>query len=336
MTSEELEHLREESTRHMRAGIPLLESGCWEDARGHFARAAELRGRMPWRDDAESAWVLAAAWINLSDTLARQGNPELFPEAVAHLDRGIEAMGYVPLGENPAFPERLILAWINRATLCAELSDRVSAERDFRMAVDLFGRWGEAVTPQRVFLNAMLYTNRSRFRIATGEGEPAWLDAKQAVALLDALEPAPPVVAAGIKARSVLCRALALVLEDSGALERVGDWIAEATDAAEEALALVKSSGFREVWVADLVRYGAKIYRSCQPHFLGDFIGDWLGDGGPLAGDEGLRGEMKIELLLARAEVERKVLLAPHDTDFVRRQTRILKALQAGERVLEG
>lgn len=329
MNGDALESLRVESKSHMVAGIPLLERGHFAGALPHFEEAVRLRCQLPWREDGCSAWLLAAAWINRSDALRGLGDPALLPEAIRSLDGGIEAMGCVPLAENPLHVERLILAWINRGSACGEAGDAEASLAGFAEAEKVLAEWNAEVTPRRIFLAVMLRVNRARIRLGLGLAEAGWEDARQAVEILRKLETTPEVAVAGIKARSIQCRALAMLLDEPGGVDKVGDWIAEATDSAEEALALVKASGFRDAWVSDLVRYGAKIYRACQPQFLAEFLDEWLMDDGPLAGDQALRGEMKNELLLAVAEVERKVLLLPQNTEFVARQLKVLATLQS-------
>jgi hypothetical protein len=55
------------------------------------------------------------------------------------------------------------------------------------------------------------------------------------------------------------------------------DWITETTDAAEEGMALARywrqrgETHLRDM-EADLFRFGALIYRMCQPHFLAEFV----------------------------------------------------------------
>ncbi len=330
MPATDLEELFTKSKSHMVAGIPLLERGRFSEALAHFDEAVSLRGQLPWREDGPAAWLLAAAWINRSDALRGLGNPELLPEAIRSLDACLEAMSHVPLAEQPMFVERVILAWINRGTACGEASDGDAALAGFSEAEKVIAAWGEDVTPRRVFLAAMLRVNRARVLLGLGRAEDGWLDARAAVPILGKLETTPEVASAAIKARSIQCRALAMLLDEPGGVEKVGDWIAEATDSAEEALALVRASGFSDQWVADLVRYGARIYQVCQPQFLGEFLAEWLGENGPLKADAVLREEMQRVLLAAQLEVERKVLLLPQDTEFVEGQTRILRALQAG------
>jgi tetratricopeptide (TPR) repeat protein len=317
-----------ESRRHMLAGIARMDEGDWQTALHHFDRAVELREAMPWRDDMESAWVLAAAWINRSDALRFLGRPD---EGIRSLDRAIDAMRFVPLDANPDCVNRLILAWINRGTACGE-TDRMDEALDgFSTAEQLLKHGGGISSPQRKLMVSMLHANRARILLEVGRIVDGWSDARVAVDLLEGLEAVAVVTEARIKARGILCRALALLLDDPAGAEREIDWIARATDSAEEALQLVRSSGYRGMWVADLVRYGARIYRICQPHFLGEFLCEWTAPGGPAGEDAKLREEMANELLLARADLERRVRRSPHETHLVQLAMKTLGKLQAAE-----
>ena len=330
MIEDELERIRVGSKREMQQGIALLAESDWRGALGHFDRAVMLRESTPWRDDGDSAWLLAAAWINRSDALRQLGDPRLLPEAIRSLDRGIEAMARVDLGADPVFVERLILAWINRGTACGDAGRAHEALEDFFKAEALLRDWGADVTPNRVFMSAMLHINRARVFLHEERVDEAWTEAKAGVDRLRPLEPGDGLVSqTGVRARSVLCQSLALLVEQPGGAEQAGDWIAVATDAAEEALAIVKRVGLVDPVVPDLVRYGARIYRLCQPQFLGEFIREWLAGDGPLAHDQKLREEMTGILLLARAEAETRLRIAPHDDDVARRELRVLKALES-------
>lgn len=322
--------LVEDSTQRMVAGLEAMALEDWPKALTHFEAAVAMRERLPWQKDPESAWMLAAAWINRGDVLLRLNQPELVGQAVRSFDRVIEAMSHVPLEKNPAFTERLVLAWINRGTACGEQEDFAKALEAFSEAERLISGKENQMTAELRFMETMLRANRAKVLIGAGQPAEAWQEVRIAIRILRNFGTSPPVVTAAIRARCIQCRALALLLDEPGGAERVGDWIAEATDSAEEALALVRFSGHRDAWVADLVRYGAKIYQVCQPHFLGEFLTEWLTGNGPLAMDQKLREEMKNVLLLAQWEVERKVLLVPHDTEFVEAQTKILKSLQLG------
>ncbi len=317
-----------ESKRHMLDGIARMNEGDWLTALDHFERAVELRESQPWREDEESAWVLAAAWINRSDVLRFLGRTG---EAIHSLDRAIHAMGHVPLEQNPGYASRLILAWINRGTACGDAGKMAEALAGFSQAEALWETWGGPITPERRLMASMLHANRARVLLDLGRTVDGWQSARAAVDFLKDLEPSGTVAESSIKSRGILCRALALLLDEPGGIELAKDWIALATDSTEEALALVRASGYRGAWVADLVRYGAKIYRVCQPHFLGEFIREWTTADGPLAGDEPLKREMTNELLLAKADLEHRIRLRPHDTDHVERAMATLTSLQRAE-----
>jgi len=328
MDSTVLEHsLKSESTRHMHEGIALMERSAWSAALTHFEQAIRLREQLPWKEDVASAWLLAAAWLNRSDALRHQGEPALLPEALLSLESCMVAMTHVPLAENPAYPERLILAWINRAAIRGEMGNLEGACEDFATAESLLSKWGENVTASRMFQRAMLSTNRARLLLMYGHPRAALVDTQAAISILSELDAA----SAEIKARSIQCRALALLLEEPDGADHFEDWIALATDTTEEALALVKASGYLDFWVSDLVRYGAKIYRTCQPQFLAEFICEWTVTG-PLEKDKALKREMNNELLLAQMELEQRVLAHSSDTQYVQTQIKILKTLQEGIR----
>ncbi|MFT3991536.1 MAG: tetratricopeptide repeat protein [Luteolibacter sp.] len=321
MKEETVRELLAESSRYMLTGISLLESRRWKPALRHFDHVVKLRNQLPWREESEAAWMLAAAWINRGDALIGLGQEDLREEALHCFDQTLLAMEHVRLEGHPAYPERSMLAWIKRATCCGEMGRFEEALRNFEEADRLLDHWGRNISPTRSFLEAMLLVNFSRVRIETGAYHDARETAQKAVALLRPLDAASSLT----KAWSLQCRSLALMLEND---EFVGeDWIAEATDAVDEALAWVKSVGHPEGWEADLVRYGAKIYRACQPQFLAEFLSDWLLVG-PLAGEVALREEMGREVLLAQYELEKRVLAAPHQSDHVRSQIVILKSLQ--------
>ena len=320
-----------EARRHMLDGIARMRDGDFSTALHHFEEAAALRESQPWQDDPQAAWLLAAAHINRSDVLRFLDRHE---EAVHSLDRAIQAMAHVPLDQNSDCPDRLILAWINRATTRGESGKPAEALTGFSKAEELLEKWGAAVTPERQLLASMLHVNRARVFLALGRSIDGWQSAGFALEVLKNLDPIGPVAEASIKARGILCHALAILLDEPGGIKLTQDWIATATDSTEEALALIRSSGYRAPWLADFVRYGAKIYRICQPHFLGEFIREWTTSDGPLAGDEVLKKEMFCELLLAKAELEHRVRLRPHDTGHVQRALSTLSSLQSAEAAL--
>ncbi|MEO8617089.1 MAG: hypothetical protein ABI600_18260 [Luteolibacter sp.] len=321
-----------ESKRHMLEGIALMDQGEWRTALAHFEKAIEIREALPWRNDVESSWLLAAAWINRSDVLRVL---ELTEEAIHSLDWAIEAMQHVPLETNPGYANRLILAWINRATACGEADRMADALAGFSKAENLLGTWSGTPTPARKLIASMLHANRARVLLEMGRTVCGWQSARLAVDFLEiSNELTDQTAEAAIKARGILCRALAMLLDQPDGVALAQDWIARATDSAEEALAISRSSGYRGAWIGDLVRYGAKIYRICQPHFLAEFVREWTIGDGPLTGDEALKREMAGELLLAQADLERRVRSAPHVTEIVTREMKTLSTLQIAQKEL--
>lgn len=305
-----------------------MEGGQWGEALKKFETAIALREAMDWRSDPLVAWGLAAGWLNRGDALYFSGETG---ESLASLDRAIEVMGALPLAENPAYVDRLLLAWINRGTRAGELGRNDLAEASFAAAESLLEIWGRETYDARRLLAAMFHGNRARWQLSRGESIVALEDARRAIEVLSPVTTNHPEIArVAVMARGVLCRALAALLEIPGGAGLSEDWIAEATDATEEALALVKRHGFAGELVTDLVRYGALIYRACQPHFLGEFACEWLSLDA-LRGDVVLRREMLDSLRFARAQAEARALGAPHDDEHVARQTRLIRSLLAAE-----
>lgn len=310
------------------AGIAEMEGGQWRPALEKFEAAIALREAMDWRHDPLIAWGLAAGWLNRGDALYFSGGTG---ESLASLDRAIAVMGTLTLAENPAYVDRLLLAWINRGTRAGEFGRNDLVGEAFDAAGALLETWGRETHEARRMLAAMFHSNRARWCLTRGETIAALDDARMAIAVLMPVAMEQPEVARiAIMARGVLCRALAALLEVPGGTGLSEDWIAEATDAAEDALALVKRHGFAGELVTDLVRYGALIYRTCQPHFLGEFVCEWLGVES-LRDDAALRREMLDSLQFARAQAEFRVLGAPHDDEHVARQTELIRRLSAAE-----
>ncbi len=309
-------------------GIKLMAAGELDGALDCFERAIALREELPWRVQPRTAWGLAAALINRGDVLRRLAEPQPLA-ALQSYQRAIEVLEAVPLDGNPAFPERLLLAWINLATTEGELHRLDVALRSFEVADALFADWRTEFRPERVLLQSMLCVNRSRVLMDLGRFEAACDESDRGVKVLAPLEPGGGLIAeAGIRSRAMRCRALASWLDRPGHRDFGEDWIAAATDEVEEAIGIVRRSGVELGLAADLVRYGARIYRACQPQFLAEFILNALAEGSPLASDQALCGEMDAVILLARQDAEQRLLIAPHVDEIAAREMRILRSLE--------
>ncbi|MES2982567.1 MAG: hypothetical protein V4727_09665 [Verrucomicrobiota bacterium] len=318
----------QDSSQLVLEGITHLENGSWESALHFFDQAIAIREASDWKSHPLAAWGLAAAYINRSDALRRI---DKLPEAILSLDKAILSMDHVQLSNHPSYPDRLILAWINLATAQEELSQPTLSAAAFAKAEDLLTTWGSETTPNRTFLAAMFHTNRARFFIGKGESLAAWTDAATAVRLLNSLGCLQKIAPAAIRARGVLCQALALILEIPNAEKFEADWIARATDAAEEALELARTTNYQGEWLPSLVLYCARIYRICQPHFLGEFLHDTFPQDSHLAKQPVLLQEMINELAFARSQLVGRVIANSQDTKFVIQETATLHKLQLAE-----
>ncbi|MCW1887556.1 hypothetical protein OKA04_22660 [Luteolibacter flavescens] len=320
MTAGEISRTRQLTHEGMQRGIRHLAAGDFTEALAEFDSVAGIRSQWPWQEDPELAWMLAATWINRADALQGAGSLQ---KALASLDLGISAMEHVPADAAPGVRERLILAWLKRAELCASCSDPLAAGDAFRKAESLL-----VEIPGNRELAMMLTANRARFLLDQGEVITGLADARRAVEMSRSLEAAGD-ASGSILVRSILCRALAALLDAPEHLDLTDDWIAEATDAVEESLGFARRTADDSGTIADLIRYGARIYRTCQPQFLAPFLKDVFHSGSALRKDERLLQEMRNELLLAQVEVEKLILLRPHDDAHVARQAKTLQAIQA-------
>lgn len=318
---------QDEANQRTRAGIARMEAGDWSGALEWFEQAIAIRRELPWREQPLIAWGLAAGLMNRGDVLRRLDAPRR-EEALASYEQAIEVLAVMPLDGNPAFRERLILAWLNRGTTAGDIQRTDLALDCFAKAESLLSESPTGFRPERILLESMLGVNRARVLLELGRVEDACAESGRGVRVLRLLEPGEGLIAeAGIRARAMRCRALAEWLDSPGLQEPDGDWIAAATDAVEEAMAIFRRSGMARDSAADLIRYGARIYRACQPQFLSAFLRECLEADGPLAGDEKLRAEMKNVILLARQDAEQRLLIAPHDDALVQRELRIIRSL---------
>lgn len=320
-----------ESRQHMWAGITALQHHQWRAALAHFDHAVALRTATPWQSETESAWLLAAAWINRSDALLSLHQPHA---AISSLDQAISAMAHVPISENPAFADRLILAWIKHATASTDIGDHSAATTSFSTVHSLLRTYGSSTSISRSLLHATFFSNRSRLQLALAHPQAAYHDSLTATEILRELPRNDTTAAAFILALATHCHALATLLDVPDAHTLAGDWIARATDAAEEALSLAHQFADSSLWIADLLRYCAKIYRVCQPHFLGEFLTEWASPEKFPRSDAMLSYDLIQEIHLAKNALTHRVNLTPHQTHFVNRSIRTLQSLQLAEKNL--
>jgi tetratricopeptide (TPR) repeat protein len=219
--------------------------------------------------------------MNRGDALVRLGTKEQLAESVKSYDEALMLLRSLPLEEDPLYPRRLAIAWINRGFARQKGSfpaDVTEAIRCFREAITVLENSPAAAISDLDLLRAGALTNLVGALLNTSDqpGTEARSLAHQALALVKETERNNATAAeAGFKARHVLCRAIAAESRDGKSIPQ--ELIAEATNAVDEGLALARhweqrgESGFRAL-AGDLFRFGCRVYQAGQPHFLAEFI----------------------------------------------------------------
>jgi hypothetical protein len=283
---EEIKAADSQASRFMKEGIRLLYAGNNPDAAlASFDRALALRQRLPTGVPMH-AYGLAACWLNRAEALTRLG-PAHHAVAFSAYDEALPLLRSLPLGEDPRFSKRLAIAQQNRALLLAAqnpsaTTDAIAALAD---AIAVLDQADTMDALERDTLLAIVWMNLANIHgsEATGASEIAAMDAaRRALGLVETHEHRNLAAAeAGLKARHVLChiaaRRLSVQAEPATIMANVHD----ATDLADDGLALVCEWERRGVdhfrgLASDLFRFGAQVYASYQPHFLQQFVGEQL------------------------------------------------------------
>lgn len=266
-------------------GMTLLDDGrpsVLPEALTCFDRALDLRKSLPLEKEWRYAWALSAAWLNRGDVLTRLGGAENLAESIRSYDEAIPLLKDMPMGEYPTCRARLALAWMNRGLACQaqETSDAIEeALRSYSFSIATLTEGGGHAEQRRVLSCARL--NRGHALLNRVPADPAAARAEARAALALAIEFEKKEVLAArmsLQSRHLLCRAMAHLM-DSG--EVPADWLEETTDAVDEGMALARhwrqlgEERLREL-EGELLRFGALVYRLCQPHFLAEFLLDSL------------------------------------------------------------
>lgn len=293
------------------------------EALADFERAIALRRELPLEEVPIYRWGLSAGWINRGDALARLGRDD---EAVESYDEGLAELARME--QTPMVRGRRVVAWNNRGLALLRLGRDEEARTAFREALDQAG--------DEVLLASVARLHLSR---VTDDGEEALVLARRVVGDLAERERRDPLAAElGLKARHRVCERLCEWLDDREG--RVDDWIAEASDRVEEGLELARaweSAGvleLREV-AYDLFRVGLRVYRTCQPQFLAEFVVETLDPGeGGVGWDERFRDAGLAALRGAMADGRARG--AEHGARRAERELEILVGLRRAEDRLAG
>lgn len=266
-------------------GMTLLDDGrpsVLGEALNCFDRALDLRKSLPLETEWRYVWALSAAWLNRGDVLTRLGGAENLAESIRSYDEAIPLLTDMPMEEYPTCRARLALAWMNRGLACQAQENPESLEeaiQSYGFSIATLTEGGDHGEQRRILACARLNRGHALLNRVPADPVTAREDALAALALAIEFEKQEVLAAqVSLQSRHLLCRAMAHLM-DSG--EVPADWLEETTDAVDEGMALARywrqlgETRLREL-EGELFRFGALIYRLCQPHFLAEFLLDNL------------------------------------------------------------
>ena len=280
-----MEEINAQASIFMEQGLRLMDGTRPEAigaALGYFDRALELRRGLPIETSPMLRYDLAACWLNRADALVRPGKSKQIQLALCAYDEAIALLRDLPLHEDSRFPRRLAIAHQNRG-LALQSHAIAAAIEGFSRSIEILENEHAARITDRLYLLAAVWMNLAGARLAeeSTQGERlAEEAARRAVTLVADLE-TDDVHAAevGMKARHVLCQAIAQRLSETHMHGRIPDAVHEATDAAECGLALARRwekngvDRFRSI-AHDLFLFGMRVYAGYQPQFLAEFVSE--------------------------------------------------------------
>lgn len=254
-----------------------------------YDQAIEAMGRLENVD----ANTLGAAWMNRGVGLmhldetgeAKESVGARLADASKAFERAVEVLG--PLAETQLNARRnLASAWANLGILRARRDDAAGAVEAHRLAVDLFRPIAAAGGAAEAFELAARLFNLGQACGAASQVEAALAAGRESLAVAEGVRSDDPqVVELRLRARHALCVALGGRLAADRARpddpERSAR-LAETGDLVEDGLAAVRGAASLPpplaAAAAKLYEFGAWFYRTQQPHFLGEFLLEHLGD----------------------------------------------------------
>jgi hypothetical protein len=270
----------------MKEGIRLMHSGNDADtALVYFDRALELRRRLP-TEVPMHAYGLAACWLNRAEALTSLGASH-HALALRAYDEALALLRPLPLGDDARYYRRLAIAHQNRGLVLAAqsplaLADAIAALIDAIAVLDHAETMDAAERDNLLAVVWMNLANLQASEAALVSDLAARESARRVLALVQAHEHQDAAAAlTGLESRHVLCQIVARRLSVQAESETVMEDVHDATDLADEGLALVREwerrgiDRFRNL-ASDLFRFGARVYAYYQPHFLDEFISEQL------------------------------------------------------------
>lgn len=254
-----------------------------------YDQAIEAMGRV----EAVDPNTLGAAWMNRGVGLmhldetgeAKESVGSRLADAAKSFERAVEILG-AHAENQPNARRNLASAWANLGILRARLSDAEGAVEAHRLAVDLFRPIAAEGGPPEAFELAARLFNLGQAFGAASQGDAALAAGREALSVSEAIRSEDPqVLELRLRTRHALCVALGGRLaadrtkpDDSERSAR----LAEAGDLVEDGLAAVSGLATPPpplaAAAAKLYEFGAWLYRTQQPQFLGEFLLEHLGE----------------------------------------------------------
>ena len=284
----EVQGIDAQASALMKRGIRLMSEESRDaviEALACFDRALELRSCLPIERDPILKYGLSACWLNRADALVRLDSPNELKTALQAYDAGIKLLRGLSLREDPRFPRRLAIALQNRGLALQALNDPPSNQvvTAFTNAIEVLDDETAEFITDRSRLLSTVWANLAMARVSAPDEESqtsAREAALRAIALVAGLEEEDADLAeVGLKARRVLCQILAAKLSLAPPTNGMPDDVHDATDLADDGLALIRRWEQRgvlrfESLENDLFRFGALVYERYQPQFLNEYLRD--------------------------------------------------------------
>ncbi len=276
----------------MNRGAGLFRLGA-RDALAEAVRSYDLAIESMELRAGVDANTLGAAWMNRGVGLMHLEQPNEPKESAASrltdatksFERAVAVLE--PLAPvQPAAQRNLAAAWANIGLLRTRLDDVKGAAEAHRLAVELFRPLVAAGGAGETFELAARLFNLGQACGAIGETEAALTAGREALTLAETVKSDNPEVdELGLRARHAVCVALGAQIAagraEANDPERSAR-LAEAGDLVEDGLAALRVRGPLPPGVAGasarLYEFGAWLYRTQQPQFLGEFLLEHLGE----------------------------------------------------------
>ncbi len=291
LASTDLQHKNQLASDWMHRGIDLVNensAATLERAVRCFDEAIALRRTLPLDDNHFFRYGLSAGWINRGDAMVRMGGEHSLAEAVKSYDEALMLLESLPLEEIELYPRRLAITWINRGIALQKQEITNGAWETvewFREAIEVLEHPSARKIADRPSLLAGAWINLAGTLMGSvhEDIEDVRSAAHKALALVQSSERIDLVSAeVGLKVRHLLCRLAVREIANRKPLSKVV--VSEATDAVDEAMALIrhwKFQGQAELTklALETFRFGCRIYENSQPHFLAEFLTECLAPG---------------------------------------------------------